>query len=350
MRICYFGRETNTQRGYLFLKGLRLNGVDISEINYTPSLSRRLNYVNIFVKSLKSYYDAIIVGFDRWLENFFAKLRMRNLILWDAFMSHFDTYVFDRKLVNINSRYAKYLYYRELFTLKCADVTILDTNAHIDNFKDIYPTHKGKYGRVFVGADDAVAYPQKIEKNSDKFIVFFIGSYIPLHGIEYIIEAAKELEDDKEILFVLVGTGQTYELIQKKARNFNLSNVNFIPSVPYPEAIKLTNQADICLGIFGTSRKAKSVIPSKVYDALATAKPIVTGDSPASRELLKNEENSILCEMANGKAIANAIRLLKEDKKLREKIASNGYKLFKEQLTPKHIGHSIIEIINNYQY
>jgi len=42
--------------------------------------------------------------------------------------------------------------------------------------------------------------------------------------------------------------------------------------------------------------------------------------------------------MANPEALAEAILTLKDDEKLRDKIAENGYRLFKEKLTPKAIG------------
>ena len=45
--------------------------------------------------------------------------------------------------------------------------------------------------------------------------------------------------------------------------------------------------ADACLGIFGTSPKARAVIPNKVYDALACARPVITADTPAIAELLR---------------------------------------------------------------
>ncbi|RLF99728.1 hypothetical protein DRN58_04625 [Thermococci archaeon] len=86
--------------------------------------------------------------------------------------------------------------------------------------------------------------------------------------------------------------------------------------------------------------ESKIVIRLKSFSILVLVmkKPIVTGDTPAIREFFRDRENSLLCEIANPDAIADAILELKDNPELREKIAKNGYKLFKEKFSIKGIG------------
>jgi glycosyltransferase involved in cell wall biosynthesis len=70
-----------------------------------------------------------------------------------------------------------------------------------------------------------------------------------------------------------------------------------------------------------------------------------TKSRAAARELLVNMENSVLVPMANPEALAEAILALKEDEILRERIAENGYKLFREKLSPKAIGKDLKSIL-----
>ncbi len=348
MQICYFGSyKRDYSRNSIFLKGLKLNGVEIKEVNFSTNLR---NYPKSYFRTLKIQYDAILVGYsyNRRYEVFLARLSKKKPILFDALISQYDTQVFDRKIVDINSLRAKFLYYRELFTLRFADCIILDTNAHINYFKELFPLKNKNYERIFIGADDSIAVPKNISKKSNQFCVLFYGSYTPLHGIEYILKAAKELQKDKEIVFRLIGKGQMFNYVQKLKKTMKLTNLEFIPPVSYPKLIEYINISDICLGIFGITRKAANVIPNKVYDALATAKPIITGDSTAIREILTHEVNCLLCKRGNGKSLAEAIILLKEDNNLRKKIALNGYYLFKKRFTPKHIGRSLLKILYKY--
>jgi glycosyltransferase involved in cell wall biosynthesis len=99
--------------------------------------------------------------------------------------------------------------------------------------------------------------------------------------------------------------------------------------------------ADVCLGVFGDSPKAQRVVPIKVFVALAMGKPVITGDSPAAREVLTHGTDAILCEMANPHALAQAILLLKGNRPLREKIAREGYLSFQNKFSPRVIGATV---------
>ena len=105
------------------------------------------------------------------------------------------------------------------------------------------------------------------------FTVLFTGTFIPLHGIEYIINAAKILEQRGEaIRFVIVGAGQSYQKITAMASELAVSNVQFERPVRYEQLSHLMLQAHLCLGIFGTSAKAATVpFPEGIFRLNDTA-------------------------------------------------------------------------------
>jgi glycosyltransferase involved in cell wall biosynthesis len=78
--------------------------------------------------------------------------------------------------------------------------------------------------------------------------------------------------------------------------------------VDYDALIGYLHEADVCLGIFGTSDKAASVIPNKVFQILAAGKPLITRDSPAIRELVEHSPPSVtLIPAGNPARLAEAI-------------------------------------------
>jgi len=272
-----------------------------------------------------------------------AKKCRKGPVVMDYFLGFTETLVEDRKVTPPNS-FSAYLY-RLLDRLapKFADLIISDTNSHIDYFCETFHLNRERFKRIFVGSDEEFFYPRprKVEKNY--FKVLFWGNFIPLHGISYIIKAAKLLEHHKEIVFEIRGSGQTYHKIRKLSQSLNIHNVDFTPPVPYEKLPDCISTADVCLGVFGQNQKAKRVIPQKIFEAIAMKKPVITGDSPAIREALLPGTDCITCTMADERAIADSIILLKEDSNLREKIAYNSYAVFRRNYTMSTLGRQLVD-------
>jgi glycosyltransferase involved in cell wall biosynthesis len=174
-----------------------------------------------------------------------------------------------------------------------------------------------------------------------------------LQGIPYIIKAAKLLESYPDIYFKVIGSGQLSKEIRELSKNLQLKNISFIEWVKYEELPEHIANTDVCLGIFGDTEKAKRGIPIKAFEALAVGKPLITGDSPAAKEVFLDKENAILCKIANAEALATSILLLKRDIKLRKKIAEAGKKLYRDKLSIDYIGKvmkvALTETINSQQ-
>jgi len=348
MRVCYFGSyNPKYSRNRIIIDGLKQNGVNVFECqDDSPIWSRYFKLLWEYLHLEK--HNVIIVGAQghtsvllAWL---LAKIFRRKLV-FDPFISLYDTAIFDRREVDKSSLKAKYYYYLDKWSCALADIIIVDTWEHLKYFHEEFGIKKEKFRRVFVSADDEAFYPIEAGKEDDKFKVLFYGTYIPLHGIEYIVKAAKLLENNEDIEFEILGSGQTYKDIMNLSKSLKIKNISFKNYWVDKDPQRYIGKADICLGIFGNTPKAKRGIPNKAFQAIAMKKALITGDSPAAREVFLNGENAILCEMANPKAIAEAIILLKEDKKLRKRIAENGYRLFKEKFTPQAIGKEVKIIV-----
>jgi len=73
---------------------------------------------------------------------------------------------------------------------------------------------------------------------------------------------------------------------------------------------------------------------------------LITSETVAIKEIFTDKENCLLCNPHDEVDLASKILLLKNDKKLREKIANRSYKLFKEKFDNKNIGKTFINILN----
>ncbi len=235
-------------------------------------------------------HDVVVIGymglFDVLVLAPLAKLRGKPVV-WDAFLSIYDTYARDRGLARESSIVAKALRVMERMAARLADYVVLDTKAHAAMMGRIHQIPSQKLASVLVGAeagsfasgDRALAGPA-----GDRVKVLFYGQFIPLHGIGTIVDAAL---DPRGMAFdwIIVGTGQEAASIDRRLDEAGADHITRITWIEYEELQRAIGDADITLGIFGTSEKAASVIPNKVYQALLCAKPIVTQESGAMREL-----------------------------------------------------------------
>lgn len=301
-------------------------------------------YIRLTIRYIQlENHDALIVGyngyFDMPLAKFLAKMRGIPLIYTPVFPLY-ETLVEDRKYINRLSIKSKLIHFIDEISCSLADLIILETNSYMNYYCKEFNIPKEKFFRIPLGADETNFYPREKEaqRNDPHHMKFlFYGKFIPLQGISNIIKAAKLLEENKEIEFEIIGSGQLSSAIRNLAERLNIKNITFIDWVNYKELPNHIQKADICLGIFGDTHKAQRGIPIKVYEVLAMKKPVITGDSPATREVFKDRVNSILCEMANPKALAESILLLKKDKKLRKDIAEAGFRLYQDLFSSKRI-------------
>lgn len=339
------GRERTYTRNAVILRGLRENGVNVIECT-SEAKSYPIRYaacMKEFLQQREGDYDIILVGFfGQPLMPIIRSLTSKPILL-DAFLSAYDTMCFDRKKVKPDSLVGKFFYYLDKTACERADKILLDTNAHAEYFIRTFGINKDKFQSVFVGADDVLFYPRSsTSARKDKFTVFYYGSYLPLQGIDTIIRAAKKLENYSDIKFELIGTGPERHYIDKLSTNLNTTNISFHNWVPYTSLPSAITNADLCLGgHFSEISKAKRVIAGKTFQFIAMKKPVIVGDSPANRELFEHRENAMLVKHADSQAIADAIVELKEDSKLRDTIAENGYISFLKYCTPKVIGKVI---------
>jgi len=365
--VVYWGTyDTGKPRNRIMIQGLKENGVEVIEchanvwegIEDKSQLHSWTKRLRTIVKWMLSYpalllrylhlhkHDAVIVGYLGQLDILvlwgIAKLRGVPII-WDVFMSLYNTVVDDRRL--ISHPLARLLFAWEWLACRAADLIILDTKTHGQYFVDKFHLSPKKVDSVFVGAETDVFMRdnhKQLETKLRPFTVVFYGQFIPLHGIDTVVEAAK-LTEDKNIRWILIGKGQESAKIQKLIDQLNPANLELIDWVPYKELSRWIHAADVCLGIFGGTDKAKRVIPNKVFQILAAGKTLITGDSPAIRELFESGQGIFLVPMKDPKALATAVGNLSE--KRDEAAGCSLTSSILERISPAAIGRDFNSII-----
>jgi glycosyltransferase involved in cell wall biosynthesis len=250
------------------------------------------------------------------------------------YISTFDTMIYDRAKATEHSLLSRLYEWSDALSMNLADRIILETRVVIRDLAKRFGVQEGKFFHIFLAADEKVVAPKAGNNSNGEFLVHFHGEYAPFHGVKYILQAADVLRDES-VQFQIIGRGITYERNMQLARKLKLENCNFIDWVPYADLAEYMSRADCCLGFFGKNPRVLRVLTNKVIESIAVGKPLVTSKNEPVQELLKDGESAFLIERANPNAIADAIRKLRDNEELKNRIGKNGHEVFLQNCTLK---------------
>ncbi len=298
--------------------------------------------------------DVVLIGFPGILDMLVAApiCRARGIPLaWDMFMSLYDTIVEDRKMLRRGGIASRLLHALEGFALRRADLVFLDTQAHARRVEQMFKLAPGSNGAVWVGveAEHFLAGSDPSRSIATAAItaplrVLFYGQFIPLHGIDTIVQAA-QLTRDEPIEWQLIGKGQESDRIKTLLAEQPLPRLHWEVWVDYTELHRHIAGADVCLGIFGKSEKAASVIPNKVFQIVAMGKPLITRDSPAIREMLNDAPPCVsLVPASDAQALADAVRAFAR----RDRPVGPCHGLLQGKLDAEAVGHQCIAMLKRH--
>jgi glycosyltransferase involved in cell wall biosynthesis len=327
LRVCYFGTyERAYPRNAQVISCLRSAGVDVHEEHVSvwdglrdgwsagPARAARLAVAEArLLMHRPRGFDAFIVGYPGHLDLPAARRAARGRpIVFNPLVSLADTLVGDRRRFRPGSVAARLLEGIDRRAFRSADLVVADTQTHAQFLADLAGLAVVEV--CFVGAEDRLFRPGW--ELPRRFTALFVGKLIPLQGVETILAAARLAQD---IPFRIVGSGQLAPLLSSPP-----PNVEHVAWVDYERLPAELHRAGCALGIFGTTGKAHRVIPNKAFQAIACGTPLVTADTPATRELLADGDSAVLVPPGDAEALAGAVHSLAADARLAQRIAAGG--------------------------
>jgi glycosyltransferase involved in cell wall biosynthesis len=274
--------------------------------------------------------DLYLVSYPGWFDmpivSLVARIKRRPVV-FDPFISLFDTMISDRRLHGERSRIARIAAFFDRWSLHLADVVLADTPAHIDLYESLSPGVEEKGSVLPIGADDDLFTPRG-DVEIEQRLVAFHGTFVPLQGLATIVEAAALLEP-VGIQILIIGDGQDRPAVMEAIERTGAS-VQLTGLLPLHELPRQLAKAAVCLGVFGESEKAGRVVPHKLYECLALGRPVVTRDGPAIRSMFKPGE-VLTVPAGDPVSLANVIKSLIEDPVQREQVARAGLVAYRER-------------------
>lgn len=249
-------------------------------------------------------------------------------LVFDPLISAFDKQVDERRKFPAQSHRASRLLRWEQDIFNSAGVVIADTPAHADYYVHTLAISERRVSVIYVGAEESLFQPQSLpDRPGAPIEVLFYGSFIPLQGPQVVVEAAR-LYQGPPVRWVLLGQGPLRAQCETAAKG--VDNVVFEDWLPYPDLPRRIHQADILLGVFGTTPKANRVIPNKVFQALACGRPVVTRTASAYPGVVSDAPESGLIWITAGDPaeLADRIAVLASNDQLRQRMGDAAARTF----------------------
>jgi len=201
--------------------------------------------------------------------------RFRPPIIVDVYNSLWISLIEDRRIRPRKSISARILRTLEGRALHTADALVVDTERNAEKLGKLHSLQESTLVTAPLALDPAWHVTPSSTRADTKLRVLFIGTMIPLHGLEVIAQAVSEFTADDGIEFEFIGTGQSDYVIAQLA-----SEIPFVTwTSEWLDAERLRGrlaEADVALGIFGGHSKAALVLPWKIYIAMAKGLPVIS--------------------------------------------------------------------------
>ncbi len=124
----------------------------------------------------------------------------------------------------------------------------------------------------------------------DKFVVQYAGNMGRTHGLKSVIQAAADLKHLDDVHFLFIGSGAKKPWLESMVRERALANVTVLPSRSRSDQLTFLNACDVAVISFMPGMAGVSV-PSRTYNILAAAKPIIAvADQDSELAMIVREE------------------------------------------------------------
>lgn len=342
LNVAIYGVVAGSYRTQNLIRSL----FDISEINLfylnpgqlweRPSL---WNKIQRMIIELTVVWRSDIIIFPATRHQYGYKYKLAKLfkkqIITDFYISYYDTFVTDRKTVAKDSPEAAKHFKLDQNAIVSSDRTIFLNESEAEYYTRLLDIKLSdiRYSIIPLCVDSRQkAANPFVNGLAEKITICWWGTYIPLHGLDKVLEAAHLLSKTmSDFEFVLFGNDDEKAIpFRNRVRELGIEDfVKIDNSKSFHNGQLepfLVSHCDIALGGFGDSEKAKNVFLNKVADAFALGIPVLSMKTKAMDTLLSGDE-IVICEN-QPLAIADAVAALKMDRERLKKIGTNGYKRY----------------------
>lgn len=240
-----------------------------------------------------------------------GRQKLANLLMWKL-AKHEEESAKNAKLITTISQYSRRKIVQH-YNIDAKKIRIVPNGVDVDRFTPI-----GDYEKI----------KQRIRLGNRQMILF-VGRLIPRKGVNYLIEAAKQIvKEHKDVLFVIVGNGPLRnQLISSIIAASLRDHFVFLGDVSEEDLPKIYRCADIF--VLPSIQEGQGIV---LLEAQASGKPVVAFNVSGITEAVINKETGLLVNPRSDE-LSTAILKLLSDTSLRRKMGQKGREFILRELS-----------------
>jgi glycosyltransferase involved in cell wall biosynthesis len=192
---------------------------------------------------------------------------------------------------------------------------------------------------------EVTAGPAVVRRAPEEFIVSYVGTLGMAHGLDVVLGAAGRLAGEPRVVFVLAGDGAEKARLEEEAARRGLANVRFMGLLPKEVVPRLIAESDACLVHLKRRDLFRTVLPSKMFEAMAMRRPVLMGVEGHAREVLEEAGAGIPFVPEDDESLAAAIRALMADPALGATMGERGAAFCKRHFSRPALASRYIDVI-----
>jgi glycosyltransferase involved in cell wall biosynthesis len=158
-----------------------------------------------------------------------------------------------------------------------------------------------------------------------RFLICYIGTMGNAHGLKTLIAAAEELQTTlPSAMFLLIGEGAEKEQIVQLAMARGLPNIRFLDQQPRERIPTYVSAADLCLVMLKKTDLFKTVIPTKLLEYMACARPVICAVDGQARRIVEAADAGVFVDPENSAALTEAILDMSHSPERRKQMGASG--------------------------
>ncbi|WP_157059146.1 glycosyltransferase family 4 protein [Viridibacillus arvi] len=297
-------------------------------------LNRLIHYIEISLKMLffvlfdKQKYDVVFVTSPAIFMAFvgvIAKIKYKSKFILDIR----DLWPESLKGVGVfnNKWIIKFFSILEVYLYRKANYIVINSIGFMD-----YIVKKSKVDRnkiIFIPNAAREFEVNAINKKDDQFKVIYTGNIGLAQDVEFLKKLVQHLNQN-HISITIVGYGQKKNELFKFISDNKLDNVTIENPTTRHECLKLNAKHDVGVLALNNKEVFDTVLPGKLIDYMSSGLPVVAAVSGYSKELIEENQTGFVSENRDAAEIVEYILMLKNNPKIRNKIANNSMNLIRK--------------------